>query len=96
MKVSQNQNEFRNFDQPAGRAKNTTYQNTGAKPMLVVINVAGDESEFRIGNVDPPVIAIAKGTSGVWQTITAVVPGGYYYRLVETGAISVTTWSEYT
>lgn len=95
MRLEKNTTEFANFDQPAGRAVGTVYQNTNGKPMLVTVCGSGDSVEIFIGNVDPPVVSLGKMSGGIFHTTSFIVPSGYYYKLTQLGAWVLLTWSEY-
>lgn len=98
------------YSSPA-RAVGTVYQNTSAKPILVCIQMQGlYTSEYhcrlRIGAANPPITdAILFSSPGPGTSSTnkqtasgsAVVPSGFYYRLVSTGdagAGTIGLWTE--
>lgn len=84
------------------RSAGVAYQNTEGKPILVAVSttntsvryarfsISPDNSTWYVAN-DPGLIG-----NGEAQACNAVVPTGWYYRLVaSTGTETITTWLEY-
>lgn len=98
-------NPPKTFDSYAVRAYalDTVYQNTGFKPIMVVvtltINNLGNLSA-QIGTADPPVNVVASNLnhSGAAERVQTafIVPSGFYYCVYTlAGSGAVVTWVEY-
>lgn len=73
----------------AAPAFGTTYQPSTTRATLVMATILGAanvQASINMGSVSPPTtrIAIVGGSSwpSAWETVTFIVPAGYYYRLV--------------
>lgn len=89
-------------DQTASRALNTTYTNSGTKPLFVVVSLdmsTNDGVTLAIhASADPPTTLVSGiinfNAAQMRQTISGIVPVGWKYRLLETGVAQIALWHE--
>lgn len=87
-------------DKTSSRTKDTVYQNTTGRPMLV--NVIADlidteAAKFYVGTANPPTLAVSEVKNDnpdfpIEATVSAVVPNNAYYKVSIDGALS--SWLE--
>ncbi len=69
-------------DVTSSRATNTTYQNTTGKPIMAVIQLSNGTQPIQVSADGSTWVTAASGSSGNYQTNSAiVVPPGHYYRI---------------
>ena len=86
------------------RLKDTIYENTSGKPILVAITVqagvANSGGRLEIGAASPPGTVIGRNihaSVGDNSMVVGLIPTGWFYRLATlVGALAITYWEEIT
>lgn len=85
------------YPKPA-RAKDTVYQNTSGRTILVnIVCTVGNPGSYSlyVENANPPTILRAyDGNTNQYANPSVPVPNGWYYKLTTTGTLTLQEWSE--
>lgn len=86
------------------RAIDTTYTNSGTKPLLVIVTILCDTDEYADlkihASADPPTTIVCStgiadaGLAQTYSILVGIVPVGWKYRVVATGSSAINVWTE--